>query len=671
MIPFLHPQILWFLWILPPLFGLLFWAAGRRRAALSRLADARLLPGLVPPVSATRSWLRSGLLGGAVASFIVALGGPWWGFHWEEISRRGVDVVVALDLSRSMLAQDLKPDRLSAAKREVKDLLGLLQGDRLGLVVFSGVAFIQVPLTLDYNALELFIDGLDTDTVPIGGTNLADAVTKSTEAFAASDRAGRAVLLITDGEDHSGELKAAADGARREGVHVYVVGLGDPAGAPMPNGEGGFIEEDGKIVLSKLGEAELMELALTTDGAYVRGQAGDLDLRGLYLDGIRGHLESKEQGSSRKRREEERFQWPLALGILLLLMESLLSPVRRPGKTLAVVLLLALPRPAQAGWWPNWFGGQDVISEGHDRFAAGDFQGAKDAWVKAQVDHPADRRLDYDVGMAQYRLGEFAEAEESFARAAETDQQGLAADASYNAGDAAFQQGKFQEAIARYDQSLTLRPGDEDATKNRDLAQRRYEEMLEEAKKQQQERKEEQEKKDDAQADGQSPPQEEPGEGQEGEEGEQGEQGQQQQQEQQQQQGSGRSEQEAKDPGEGEGQEQGTPDDAAAQGESGDEGKEKDAPEQGQQGGEAAAADIDREGQGGETPEGDGVVASQTEESPTGDAAGAARAIRPGALTKAQAEALLDALKRDQQQRQKERTQREAKKGRRAAGKDW
>jgi Ca-activated chloride channel family protein len=670
MIPFQNPHLLWLLWLVPAVVGLLVWAGARRRAALFRLADAHLLSGLIPPPSPARSWLRSTLLAGAVTSFVLALGGPWWGFHWEDVARRGVDVVVALDLSRSMLAQDLKPDRLSAAKREIKDLLDLLQGDRIGLVVFSGVAYIQVPLTLDTNAVELFLDQLDTDTVPIGGTNLADAVRKGVQAFAPSDRAGRAILLITDGEDHGDELARAAEEAKREGVHVYVLGIGDPAGAPMPDGQGGFIEEDGKIVLSKLGESELMDLATNTGGAYVRAVAGDLDLRGIYVDGIRSDLVSREQQSTRKRREEERFQWPLSIGILLLVLESLLAPVRRNATpALALALALSAPGAAHAGFWPAWLGGGDPLEQGHEAYQRGDFQGALDRWLQAQVDHPADRRIDYDVGMASYRLSKYPEAEEAFLRAASTGETALAADALHNAGNAAFQQGKFQEAMAHYDKALALRPQDPDTQANRDLAQRRYEEMLEEAKKQQEERSQEEQEKQNQQqqspGEDQEPGQGEGGQGQEGQQDpqQQGQDGEQQRQEQQK--GQGQSQQQSQQEGQGQGEEGATPQGAPAEGAGGDPEKEA---QEAQQGGQAAAADIQRDGQEAATPAGDGVVGSQTQGQ---EGQGQAGAARPGSLTKAQAEALLDALKQDQQRRRKERTQREGQRGRRAAGKDW
>lgn len=668
---FARPELWSLLLVLPLLWVALWRGAAARREALLRLGDAHLLARVLPAPSPARTALRAALQSLAALLFVVALAGPRWGFQWEEVKRRGVDIVVAIDLSRSMLAQDLKPDRLTAARRELRDLLTLLQGDRVGLVVFAGTAFVQVPLTLDDHALELFIDQLDVDTVPVGGSDLAAGLRKAVEAFAASDRAGRAVLFITDGEDHGGELKKAAEEARDAGVHVFVVGLGDPAGAPVPDGSGGFVEEDGKVVLSKLGEAELREVAALTDGAYVRGTAGDLDLRSLYEDGIRTRLAQDELSSARRKRWEERFQWPLLGAILLLLMEALLRPGPRRVLALALLLLPTVPAPANAGWLDAFRWGKDPLTQGHEHFEAGRFQDAVDAWTSAQAEHGDDRRLDYDIGSARYRLGQFAEAEQAFARAALSAEPGLGADALHNAGNAAFQQGKFTDAIRWYEQSLRLRPGDPETQQNRDLAQRKYEEALAAQDEQDQEPQEDEkddqnsEKQDSDEQDAQSEEKQEPGDGE-------GENGEQQKGPPEQQQGRG-AQGEQGDQGEGGGEEDGQgqgepqqPQDAAQEGAGGSEAEQ---PPQPGQAGQAAAADIQRDG----TPTDEATPAGAVESTAIAEQGegGAPSPTRPGALSSEQARALLQALEADRQARQRERTRRAGQSGRPSAGKDW
>ncbi len=655
---FSNPQALWLLWLLPPLAALYVLAARRRRTAMRRFADEELIDRLVPPTSQGRAWLRGATLAAALLGVLVAAAGPRWGFSWEEVQRRGVDVVVALDLSRSMLAEDAKPNRLVSAKREITDLIELLQGDRVGLVAFAGTAYTQCPLTLDYGAFSVFLDQMDPDWVPVGGTDLAEAVRVSTKTFQEGERSGRAVILITDGEDHSGELREAAEEARKEGVHVFVVGMGAPEGAPIPDGRGGFIKEGGKVVLSKLDEPGLKELALATDGTYVRSVAGDLDLRRIYNEDIKGTLQARDLSSSRQRRWEERYQWALLPALLLLVLESLSGgprrrerriPVATGASVLLVGLVVALPAPAHAGW----FGGDDPARMGHEAFQAGEHQAALNHWIEAQVADPSDRRLDYNIGQAHYRLGAYAEAEEAFREASATDDTALAADALYNAGNAAFQQGKYVDAIAAYDEALELRPEDEDALANRDLAQRKYEELLDEAANQEQNQEQEQEPQD-----GQA--EQDPQEPQDGE-GEQTE-----QQKQEQQQGEGMSEQqESDDPQPGEGDEE---QDATAENE--DESSDEKKQQEQQTGGAAEAADIERDPDAadeGETK--DGAIAEETEWDESGEPQD--REVVEGALSEEQAEALLDALKADQSNRRKQRTEREAARGRRGAAKDW
>jgi len=652
-IGFTDGQLLWLLWLLVPFAALLWLAASRRKVALERFADRAMLDKIAPASSPGRGILRGLLLGLAVVGLIVSLAGPTWGFHWEDVERRGVDLVVALDLSRSMLAEDTKPDRLTAAKREIRDLLDLLKGDRVALVAFAGTAFVQCPLTLDYHAFELFLDEMDPNWVPVGGTDLAAAVRVSMDAFPENERAGKAVLLITDGEDHSGELADAAEEARKEGVHVFVVGMGAREGAPIPDGRGGFVKQGGKVVLTKLDEPALKELALTTDGTYIPSVAGDLDLRTIYLDDIKGTLEARELSSSRQRREEHRFQWALLPAILLLVLEGLAGPPRSRSAALLALLLLPAAAPSPALAW-SLFGGDDPVHQGHAAFDDEDYEGALELWTEAQQADPGDRRIDYNLGQALYRLERYPEAEETFLAATATDVTALAADAFYGAGNAAFQQGRYPDAIGHYEKAIALRPDDEDAAHNRDLAQRRYEELLEQAQQDQENSDQQEQPPEDGQTDEQ-------------EQGEQDQQGESGQQEQQQQQGQAGEQDEQAQDGQAENDGEKSEDEQESEGSQGQQDQQNQQQEE-QQGGAAEAADIDRSGEGAEDMPPDGAVSSNTEET-EGDAR--PQQVVEGALTEEQAEQLLKALEADQANRREQRTEREAQRGRRAAGKDW
>ncbi|MFN7961121.1 MAG: VWA domain-containing protein [Thermoanaerobaculia bacterium] len=325
------PESLGWLWLLP-LLGLFFWLEQRsRRRALARLAAPRLLPHLAASVSVRRRRLKRGLVLVGLAALLLALAEPQLGYEWQEIHRQGVDLVVAFDVSRSMLAEDTgslsAASRLDRARREVTDLLRAAKGDRIGLVAFAGSAVLECPLTLDYGALESFLPVLDPDLLPLPGSDLGAALRTALSAFArSSPTSSRAIVLVTDGEDHEGQAQAAAEEARRAGVKVFALGLGEVKGAPLPEPTGGFHRDaEGKMVLSRLDEASLRAIARRTGGAYRHATGSESALRALYLEAIRPAVEEQDQEVERRRRWHQRFPWFLGLAALCLGLEPLIS----------------------------------------------------------------------------------------------------------------------------------------------------------------------------------------------------------------------------------------------------------------------------------------------------------------------------------------------------------
>ena len=323
------PQSLWLLWLVPALLVFFIYAFRTKSRLLARFASSGLLPRLTTGVSRPRQRLKAALVLIGLTAALLALAEPRWGFTWEEITRQGVDIVVALDVSDSMLVEDAesggKLSRLERAKREITDLLRLLEGDRIGLVAFAGTAFVECPLTLDYGAAEIFLGAIDTDLIPVKGTALGEALETSLNAFEGGASNSQAIILITDGEDHGGHALQAAEEAKKRGVRVFTIGIGRDQGSPIPAPGGGFRRDRrGEIILSKLDEPTLQQIALTTGGSYVRSVTGDVDLEKIYLQGIKATLEDQELGSQRQRRWEERFQWLLAAALLALMIEPLI-----------------------------------------------------------------------------------------------------------------------------------------------------------------------------------------------------------------------------------------------------------------------------------------------------------------------------------------------------------
>ena len=326
-----HPWALVALLLVPALAVFLIRAARRRQQALSDLIAAQLLPTVVPDVDPRRRRVRAWLVLGAVLGLALALGGPQWGFRWQEVRREGIDLIIAIDTSRSMLATDLKPNRLARAKLAVRDLVARLQGDRVALVAFAGTAFLQCPLTLDYGAFIESLASVDVGLIPKGGTALAPAIETAIGAFEGSEGKHQAVILITDGEDHEGGVEEAAKKASERGIRVFTVGIGTADGELIPLEAGGYVKDkSGKVVKSRLGESALQQIATTTNGVYLAARSGGLDLAALQREHI-DTLEKRELSSTLERRFENRFQLPLALALLLLAIEPLIGDRRSPG----------------------------------------------------------------------------------------------------------------------------------------------------------------------------------------------------------------------------------------------------------------------------------------------------------------------------------------------------
>ena len=318
-----EPLYFYLLLLIPLLIGFFIWAEKKRKVLSAKFVDASLLSRLVGPGVAKQRRTKTKLLTWSLVFLVIALAQPRWGFQWENLKQRGVDIIVAIDVSTSMRATDIKPSRLERAKHKVADLLRMLKGDRIGVVAFAGTSFLHCPLTLDYQAAEMFLGALDTDLIPLQGTALGHAIETSIQAFSTTERKSKAILLITDGEDHEGTVSKAIQRAQKEGVKIFVIGIGRGEGVPVPDPNGGGFKRNpsGEIVLSRINEPLLEKIALDTGGAYVRSVLGDTDLQTLYLDQIQQSMEKKELKSSRRKRWTERFQWLIFAGLLCLVGE--------------------------------------------------------------------------------------------------------------------------------------------------------------------------------------------------------------------------------------------------------------------------------------------------------------------------------------------------------------
>ena len=488
----------------------------RQRAELTQFASASLVAQLTASVSPARRSFKRALVIAGVACLAVALARPLAGFRWEETRRKGLDLMFAVDTSKSMLAQDAKPDRLTRAKMAVEDLLARLDGDRVGLVAFAGNAFLQCPLTLDYDAFRQSLDALDTKIIPRGGTDIAAAIRETTAALEGNGNNERILVLLTDGEDLEGSALDAARAAAKNGLKIFTVGVGSTSGELIPvedeTGATQFLKDaSGQFVKSHLDEAMLKQIAEATGAIYqpLGQQAQGLEM--IYSQGL-AKFTRHELASRMQKVYLERFQWPLALGLLCLVAEPLFGIRRRravnPSRTTPRPALAAswnrMARPAAAAavtWLVAAHPAQASVRTAEQAFQKGDYARAEQEYRQAAAKNPNQPVLQFNHGAAAYKSGGFDQAAESFARAMKTDDLTLQQDDYYNLGNTQYRLGQktekanaqetiktWEQSVQSYEAALQLKPADADAKYNRDLVKRK----LEELKKQQQQKKDQQ-----------------------------------------------------------------------------------------------------------------------------------------------------------------------------------
>lgn len=550
---------------------LLLWrrADRSRRAALERFASPQLLGDLTASVSARRRSVKRALVVAGVLLAGLALAGPQYGFTWEETQRRGIDVLIALDTSRSMLAQDVAPNRLERAKLAVRDLVDQLGSDRVGLIAFAGSAFLQCPLTLDHAAFLESLDALQPGVIPTPGSDLASALRTAEQALATEQRNVKLLVLFSDGEDLGGSAIEAAKHAAEQGIRVFTVGVGSDNGEliPVPSAKGGteFLKDpQGQYVKSKLDAETLRQVAELTGGFYE-----PLGRRGEGVTAIHDRALAplpKEELASRMRRVPiERFQWALAVALLCLGLEPIVrervSRGRRPRGAGASGVVLLLGSLAVAG-----AANAASVREAQRLYADGKYAQALAEYQAAVGDQPTPQ-LDFNMGAAAYKAGQYGDAAGAFARALGSEDPKLQEQGFYNLGNAQFRLGEqtkeskpqqtmqaWQQALDAYESALKVDPKDEDARYNRDFVKHALEE-LQKQQQQKQDQKDEQEKQkqDDKKDDQQQQQDEKKQDQQHGDD-------QKQQQQQQQQNDQKKDEQEKQDQQQDGGEPQPTPD---------------------------------------------------------------------------------------------------------------
>ncbi|MBU1851079.1 MAG: VWA domain-containing protein [Candidatus Omnitrophica bacterium] len=309
------------------------WSDSRRTRVLESFAQGTLLGEISKTLAAGRRKIKLIMIMAAILCVLIAFIQPQWGFKWQEVKKQGLDILIALDTSNSMLAEDVLPNRLARSKLAIKDLVKKLQGDRIGLIAFSGTAFLQCPLTVDYNGFLLSLQDIAVDTIPVGGTSLSRAIYTAVDSYEGGAKKNKILIIITDGEDLEGGVEESVMRARSAGITIYCVGIGTAEGELIPmmdaRGKMTFLKDAaGDVVKTRLDEKMLQEAALDTGGIYVRSTGALFGLDLIY-DRRLSKLEKEEFKSRMEKKYNERFQMPLWIALLLLLVEPLIGDRRK------------------------------------------------------------------------------------------------------------------------------------------------------------------------------------------------------------------------------------------------------------------------------------------------------------------------------------------------------
>ncbi len=503
---FAEPFWLLGLLLLPVLGGAEVWATRRDRERTARLVSRPLWSRVLRRPRERWRFVRLGLLLAGAAGIVVALARPQWGIVREKVEREGVDVVLALDTSGSMATADVSPNRFFLARAALESLLSRLPGDRIGLLAFEGEAYPLVPLTLDADAVGLFLETAEPGIVPAPGTSLGVGLAKGLEMFVDKERRNKVLVLVSDGEDLEGEVEEAVGKAKDAGVVVHTVGVGTEKGEPVPafDREGnpaGFKKDgSGAVVVSRLNQATLEAIARGTGGRFFLLTPADTSLSALAA-AIEG-MEQKSLAREYSYRRRERFQIPLAVGLFAIALGLLLPPpplrrpvaasvARRAVATLAIGLL-ASPAHTQSSGSPSHTLDEILLrprrltEEARKEYERGNHPQALAAFEKAAGLRPDDPRARFNLGAGLYKNGKFDEAETLYRALGQDARSALAAVSRHNLGNSLFQKQDYRGATSAYKDALRLAPDDADTKRNLELSLRALRQQEEEKKKQQQ-----------------------------------------------------------------------------------------------------------------------------------------------------------------------------------------
>ena len=471
MFRFEDPIYLYLLILIPVLAIIRFITYRNQKKRLRKFGEPKLLKELMPDVSRWRPGVKFWLLQGALALLIIMLARPQLGTKISQEKRTGIETIIAVDISNSMRAEDVEPSRLDRAKMMVENLVDHFTDDKIGLIVFAGDAFVQLPITSDYVSAKMFLNNIDPSMILTQGTDLARAIDMATHSFTQDEGVGKAIIVITDGEDHEGGALEAAQDAKKAGMRVYVLGVGSTNGAPIPDPQTGDYMKDnsGNTVMSALNEDMCRQVASAGGGAYIHVSNNSNAQR--QLDAELDKLSKKEIATTIYSDFDEQFQAFGILALLLLIIEICLLESKNPmlknisifgrKKRVATIFLLMMAMTAAAQT------DRQYIRQGNKQYRMGDFANAEVSYRKALEKNKRNSQAMYNLGNALMAQNQDSAAIMQFNEAAKAEQNTLRkSKAFHNVGFICQRHQMYGEAIEAYKQSLRLNPKDDETRYN-------------------------------------------------------------------------------------------------------------------------------------------------------------------------------------------------------------
>ena len=499
-----HPELLTLLFLLPLLIGFLVWSFKKSKKNLLEFCVEKRIPELIPSFKPRFIFFKSVLLCLTLLFLVIGLISPRWNFDVQTIEKQGSNIFIAIDVSKSMLASDISPNRLFRAKLEIAKLIDKLDGDKVGIIVFAGTSFLQSPLTRDYGMVKEWVQQIDVDSITAEGTSIKSAIETAIRGFSFLESNEKYLVIVSDGEEQDQQTNELAAEAKKQGIKIISIGIGSAGGAPISYNDELIKDKNGKIVISKLNESLLKDIAKITEGKYVSSRSGNLNLENVYDNFIKKGQNRKNLKTSKIQRWQETYQIFLSFTLLFLIIESLASLIfsfinnldisiknhkslqripknsptalnkekpKQKKNILPIIIFLILSsfylRPAEAFVNPN-------IIQGDFNIKNSKYTTAKELYIKALSDNPQNARLNYNLARIIYKENNFKQAESLFKKSIQNNPKNddLKEKAFYNLGNSYFKQKDYRKAISSYKAVLKLNPQDRDAIYNLKLAEK-------------------------------------------------------------------------------------------------------------------------------------------------------------------------------------------------------